>query len=115
VVLPNPDRALLHKQTGYARVRLEIPDVLLAPRTAVLQHGAGPVVFLQQTDRTFRARPVQLGRVGDDFVEILGGLQAGDQVVTEGGLLLDGQAQLARAAISPEAPPVKPSPSDAKP
>jgi Cu(I)/Ag(I) efflux system membrane fusion protein len=115
VVLPNPDRALRHQQTGYARVRLEIPDVLLAPRTAVLQHGAGPVVFLQQTDRTFRARQVQLGRVGDEFVEILGGLAEGDQVVTEGGLLLDGQAQLARAAVTPETPPASPSPGGAKP
>jgi Cu(I)/Ag(I) efflux system membrane fusion protein len=108
VVLPNPDRALLHKQTGYARVRLSVPDVLLAPRTAVLQHGGGPVVFLQQADRAFLARRVQLGRVGDEFIEILGGLQAGDRVVIEGGLLLDGQAQLARAAISEVEPPVPP-------
>jgi Cu(I)/Ag(I) efflux system membrane fusion protein len=109
VVLPNPDRALLHKQTGFARVRLSVPNVLLAPRTAVLQHGGGPVVFLQQADRAFHARRVQLGRTGDEFVEILGGLQAGDRVVTEGGLLLDGQAQLARAAISEVEPPVQPA------
>jgi Cu(I)/Ag(I) efflux system membrane fusion protein len=103
VVLPNRDQALRHKQTGYARVRLEIPDVLIAPRTAVLQHGAEPVVFLQQKDRAYLARRVSLGRVGDDTVEILAGVNAGDRVVTEGGLLLDGQAQLARAAITGDA------------
>ena len=100
VVLPNQDRALFHKQTASGRVRLEVPDVLLAPRSAVLQHGAEPIVFLQQADRAYVARRVALGRTGDDTVEILAGLQEGDRVVTEGGLLLDGQAQLARAAIT---------------
>jgi Cu(I)/Ag(I) efflux system membrane fusion protein len=100
VVLKNHDHALRHKQTGYARVRLEIQDVLIAPRSAVLQHSASPVAFLQQKDRAYLARQVQLGRVGDDTVEILGGLQEGDRVVTEGALLLDGQAQLARATVS---------------
>jgi membrane fusion protein, copper/silver efflux system len=100
VILKNHDHALRHKQTGYARVRLEIPDILIAPRSAVLQHSASPVVFLQQKDRAYLARQVQLGRVGDDTVEIIGGLQAGDRVVTEGALLLDGQAQLARATVS---------------
>lgn len=114
VVLANHDQTIFHKQTATGRVRLELPDVLLAPRSAVLQHGSEPVVFLQQADRTYRARRVQLGRVGDDRVEILAGLNEGDRVVTEGGLLLDGQAQLAHAAISgdhaehqPVAPPVE--------
>jgi Cu(I)/Ag(I) efflux system membrane fusion protein len=102
VVLPNRDRAFLHKQTGLARVRLEVPDVLVVPRTAVLQHGAEPVVFLEQSARAYLARRVRLGRAGDDTVEILDGLKAGDRVVSEGGLILDGQAQLARAAITGE-------------
>jgi len=100
VVLPNGDRALLHKQTGLGRVRLEIPDTLLVPRSAVLQHGAEPVVFVEQADRAYLARRVRLGRVGDDTVEVVDGLKAGERVVTEGGLILDGQAQLARAAIT---------------
>lgn len=102
VVLPNRDRALLHKQTGLARVRLEVPDVLVIPRTAALQHGAEPVVFVEQADRAYLARRVRLGRVGDDSVEVLDGLKAGERVVTEGGLILDGQSQLARAAITGE-------------
>jgi membrane fusion protein, copper/silver efflux system len=102
VILPNRDRVFLHKQTGLAHVQLEVPDVLLVPRSAVLQHGAEPVVFLEQSDHAYLARRVRLGRVGDATVEILEGLQAGDRVVTEGGLILDGQAQLARAAITGE-------------
>lgn len=124
VVLPNPDRTLFHKQTAYGRVQLEIPHLLLAPRRAVLQHGGEPVVFIEQADRTYAARRVSLGRVGDDQVEILSGLHDGDRVVTEGALLLDSQAQLARAAITGDDPghqhhapapavPAKTNPSDA--
>ena len=81
VILPNADRALFHKQTATGRVLLELPDVLLAPRTAVLQHGGEPVVFLQQTGRAYLARRVSLGRVGDDNVEILSGLKPKDKVI----------------------------------
>ena len=111
VVLPNRDRALLHKQTGLARVRLEIPDTLIVPRSAVLQHGAEPVVFIEQADRAYLARRVRLGRVGDQTVEVVDGLKEGDKVVTEGGLILDGQAQLARAAITGELAEPVPAPA----
>src|SRR6185312_12183215 len=104
VVMPNHDRRLFHKQTGYATVRLEIPDLLLAPRSAVLQHGAEPIVFLQQKDRAYLARRVELGRFGDDTVEVFAGLHEGERVVSQGGLLLDGQAQLARAAVTGDDP-----------
>ncbi|MDB6165909.1 MAG: cusB 1 [Lacunisphaera sp.] len=100
VVLPNPDHVLFHKQTATGWVRLEVPGLLVAPRTAVLQHGAEPVVFVEQGNRAYLAHRVQLGRVGDADVEILSGVSEGDRVVTEGGLLLDGQAQLARAALN---------------
>ncbi len=109
VILPNRDRALLHKQTGLARVRLEVPDVLVVPRTAVLQHGAEPIVFLEQANHAYLARRVRLGRIGDDTAEVVAGLKAGDRVVTEGGLLLDGQAQLARAATTGDATPAAPA------
>jgi membrane fusion protein, copper/silver efflux system len=99
VVLENPHRQLLHRQTGIATVKIESPDTLLVPRSAVLQHGGKPVVFVVQADRTYAAREIQLGRVGNTAVEVLAGLAAGDQVVTQGALLLDGQAQLAHAAI----------------
>jgi len=56
---------------------------------------------------------VRLGRVGDQTVEVVDGLKEGDRVVTEGGLILDGQAQLARAAITGELS--EPSPNAAAP
>ncbi len=111
VVLPNQDRALLHKQTATGRVRLEVSDTLLVPRSAVLQHGAEPVVFVEQADRAYLARRVRLGRVGDDTVEVVDGLKEGERVASEGGLILDGQAQLARAAVTGELAEPKSAPN----
>ncbi len=99
VVLENPDRALLHKLTAYGAVAAGSPDVLLVPRSAVLRHSGGPVVFVGRGKGSYAARKVQLGRMGDMDAEVIAGLAAGDRVVTEGGLLLDGQAQLAHAAV----------------
>jgi len=99
VVLDNPDRLLRHRQTAYATVRAESPDALLAPRSAILQHSGRAVVFVDRGGHAYAAREVQLGRIGDTEAEILAGLRAGDRVVTEGALVLDGQAQLAHAAV----------------
>ncbi|MDQ5978458.1 MAG: rane fusion protein copper/silver efflux system [Verrucomicrobiota bacterium] len=100
VVLDNADRRLLHRQTGIAAVRLDAPDLLLVPRSAVLQHSGSPVVFVDRGDQAYVATRIRLGRIGDTTAEVLGGLAAGDRVVTQGGLILDGQAQLAHAAVA---------------
>lgn len=99
VVLDNTQGHLLHRQTGIARVIIESSDTLLVPRSAVLQHGGRPVVFVDRGHRAYAAREIQLGRIGDTTAEVRNGLAEGDQVVTQGALLLDGQAQLAHAAL----------------
>lgn len=98
VLLENPDRRFLHRQTAQAVVQLDAPEVLLVPRNAVLRHRGRAVVFVDQGDHNYLARDVRLGRIGDTDAEVLGGLRAGDKVVTEGALILDGQAELAHAA-----------------
>ncbi len=99
VVLDNPERLLRHRQTATAVVQAEAADALLVPRSAVLQHGGRAVVFVDRGQLAYAARSVALGRIGDTDVEVLSGLREGDKVVTEGALVLDGQAQLAHAAV----------------
>jgi Cu(I)/Ag(I) efflux system membrane fusion protein len=79
VVLDNTNRQLLHRQTALARVTLESPETLLVPRSAVLQHGGHPVVFVDRGNRAYAARDIQLGRIGDTTAEVLAGLAEGDQ------------------------------------
>jgi Heavy metal binding domain/Barrel-sandwich domain of CusB or HlyD membrane-fusion len=73
----------------------ETGPVLTVPRSAVISRGSGPVVFLDKGDGHYTPRAVLLGRTGDEFYELLAGLDAGDKVVTNGNLLIDSEAQLA--------------------
>jgi Cu(I)/Ag(I) efflux system membrane fusion protein len=89
-----PRRALMHRLYAEGRVRVEFPEVLAAARSAVLNPGGRPVVYVDHGDGVFEQRDVRLGRVGDTDVEILDGLADGERVVVSGNLLIDSQAQL---------------------
>ena len=94
--LANPERRL--KPGMFARVLLsgdageDAPPVLAVPRLAVQRQGDAAVVFVKTGELRFERRPVELGQVADEWVEILAGLAAGDEVVTEGAFLLKSQA-----------------------
>lgn len=95
VIDPPHARRLLHSQLyADARVRIEIPDILLIPRAAVLSPDGRPRAYLDHGDGTYERRDLRLGRVGDDHYEVLAGLDEGDRVVLNGNLLIDAQAQL---------------------
>jgi hypothetical protein len=80
------------------RVLVNSPDVLAVPRNAVLQPGQQPVVYVDEANGNYQQRKVKLGRVGDEFVEVLDGLKEGEKIVTSGGLLIDAEAQISKSA-----------------
>jgi len=57
---------------------------LAVPRSAVIEDGGRDVVYLQTGGETFDRRPVRLGMVDGDYVEVLAGLSAGERVVSRG-------------------------------
>ena len=105
VELPNPKidgrRELLHKLYADGTVQVDSPAVLTVPRSAVIQTGPDAVVYLDQEGGSYAQTPVKLGHRGDKLVEILSGLHTGDKVVTNGNLLIDGQAEMNRAFGTP--------------
>lgn len=78
----------------YARVALPdgaVSDTLLVPETALLRFGQMERLFVAQ-DGKAHLRLVRSGEHREGRVEILAGLQAGEQVVVQGGeRLVDGQ------------------------
>ena len=100
VELPNPmvngSRELLHKLYADGLVKMEAPASLTIPRSAIIQTGPQALVYIDQGG-AYAQRQVTIGRRGDLLVEILTGLQAGEKVVTNGNLLIDGQAELNRS------------------
>jgi Cu(I)/Ag(I) efflux system membrane fusion protein len=110
VELPNPKvdgrRLLLHRLYADGAVNVDAPAVLTVPRSAVIQTGPEAVVYVDQEGGAYAQAPVKIGRRGDSLVEIISGLNAGDKVVTNGNLLIDGQAEMNRAFMSPATEPV---------
>ena len=100
VVLPNPDGAL--RAAMYANVQIAASagaePILSVPSSAVLDSGARQVVLVARDEGRFEPRPVRLGVRGDDWVQILDGIKAGDRVVVGANFLIDAESNL-RAAL----------------
>ncbi len=70
-------------------------DSLLVPREAVIRTGSQERVVLDLGDGRFRSVLVQIGRVTEQWIEILAGLEQGQQVVTSAQFLLDSESSKA--------------------
>ena len=87
-------RELYHRLYAEAIVKVDVPDVLAVPRSAVLMPGRQPVIYVDKGGGSYERRRVKLGRAGDDLREVLDGVSQGERIVTSGNLLIDAQAQL---------------------
>ena len=105
VELPNPPvngrRELLHRLYADGMVELEAPAVLTVPRSAVIETGPQAVVYIDQGGGAYEQAVLKTRRRGDAYIEVLSGVKEGDAVVTNGNLLIDGQAEMNRAFMSP--------------
>jgi membrane fusion protein, copper/silver efflux system len=83
----------------YATVELASAGrhALTVPVAAVLPTGTRNIVFVNRGDGRFLPREVRVGQHGDSLVEILEGLQPGDEVVASATFLLDSESNLAAA------------------
>jgi Cu(I)/Ag(I) efflux system membrane fusion protein len=102
--LINGRRVLLHRLYADGALKVAAPAMLTVPRSAVIETGPEAVVYVDRSEGAYARTVVKLGRRGDKLMEILSGIQAGDKVVTNGNLLIDGQAEMNRSFMSPVEP-----------
>jgi Cu(I)/Ag(I) efflux system membrane fusion protein len=95
ITVPNPGGRL--KPGMYATVTITASgaSALTVPRSAVVQTGERVLVFVDTGGGNMRAQPIQLGRTGSDYIEVLSGVVAGQRVVTSAQFLLDSESNLA--------------------
>lgn len=68
-----------------AHVFIATPESRLAiPRSAIIDDGGRPVVYIQTGGEMFVRRPVELGVLDGKLVEVLSGVAAGERVVSKG-------------------------------
>lgn len=104
------------KPNMYGRAKILLPpreNVLLIPREALIRSGDEQRVILAGEDGRFTVALVQSGLEFDDQVEIITGLDAGDQVVVSAQFLIDSESSLRAAFTRME--PVAEAAADAEP
>jgi cobalt-zinc-cadmium efflux system membrane fusion protein len=98
VVAANADGRLMPGQFVSARVVIDrIPVSLAVERQALQTLDAGEVAFVRDGEY-YEARRLQLGRGDEARVEVLGGLAAGEEYVTEGSYVVKADLEKASAA-----------------
>ena len=109
---PNQDGALFSQQFVNVRMLIETRrDVITVPVAALQRGSQGNFVYVVKDDSTVTARTVQLGAQEGPRVEVLGGVQPGERVVTDGldrlreGMKVEASAQ--RPAAQEEQVPQK--------
>jgi Cu(I)/Ag(I) efflux system membrane fusion protein len=98
IELPNPDGRL--KIDMYADVvfhEATEPPAIAVPVSAVIDSGTRQVVLVAKGEGRFEPRAVKLGRRGDGYVEVLDGVDNGEEVVTSATFLIDAESNLKAA------------------
>jgi Cu(I)/Ag(I) efflux system membrane fusion protein len=105
IELPSGAPALRPDTYLDAAIEAELGTALAVPSSAVLDTGREKLVFVDQGGGSFVPRMVKVGRVGDDYVEALSGVAAGEKVVVNGNFLLDSESQVRGASSAAEVQP----------
>jgi Cu(I)/Ag(I) efflux system membrane fusion protein len=101
IKVPNPEFKLKMNQYGEVSFRENLGEILSVHREAVLITGKRAVVFKEIEEGRFKPVEVHLGRIADDYYEVLHGLKDGDRVVTNGRFWLDAESRLQGAGAVP--------------
>ncbi len=118
---PNPQLKL--KPEMFAQVQIKSPvtkKVVVVPSEAVLDTGLKQRVFIALGNGRFEPREVKLGVYGDgnQYREVLAGLQGGEEVVTSAQFMLDSESRFQEARqmiLAPQPQESKEGPAPAAP
>jgi RND family efflux transporter MFP subunit len=108
-----PNREGRLKPGMYANVELDVSldDGLTVPTNALLASGTRQYVFVSLGDGHFEPRRVRIGQRLSEAVQILEGLEEGEQVATNAAFFIDSESQLRAALEGFAAPPAPAEPA----
>jgi Cu(I)/Ag(I) efflux system membrane fusion protein len=99
IELPNPNDRL--KIDMYADIVLQAgadeQPAIAVPASAVIDSGTRQIVLIAKGGGRFEPRAVKLGRRGGGYVEVLDGVNKGEEVVTAATFLIDAESNLKAA------------------
>ena len=95
----NPSGELRPEMFGEVVLHGTPREGLRIPQDAVIDSGADKIVFVAIGEGKFQPRKVRLGDVSGNNVEVVSGLNIGEQVVTRANFLIDSESRL-RASLA---------------
>jgi cobalt-zinc-cadmium efflux system membrane fusion protein len=95
-VIDNAKRLLKAEMLGTARIQRKLAAGVLVPASAVQLRGTEHWAYVQTEAGVYEPRRVKLGYEGIKEVLIVDGVQAGEQVVKDNGLLLAREFRIAQ-------------------
>lgn len=107
LVFRNPGVVLKPGMYVNITIAVSLGRQLVIPTSAVLQTGTRTITFVNHGNGNLEPRAIETGPQLDDFVVILNGLKAGEQVVSSANFLVDSEAQL-QAALGAFTPTPQP-------
>jgi membrane fusion protein, copper/silver efflux system len=93
----NPHGKLKPEMFADVEISVNLGEKLAVPEGAVIDTGVRQVVLVDRGSGYFEPREVRLGAKAGDVVEVLGGLLAGERVVTSANFLIDSESKLKEA------------------
>src|SRR5215831_9273540 len=98
IEVPNSNLALRPDMYANAELKIDYGRRLVAPQEAVLDSGFEQLVFVAHEGGYFESRKIRLGPKVDNNFIVLGGLKAGEKIVTSANFLIDSESRLKSAA-----------------
>ena len=113
--LPNPRGRLRPGMSAQMRLGARAEEALVVPAEAVIRTGQRAVVYIVEQPGRFTPVPVRVGRELGDKLEVLQGLQPGQQVVASGQFLIDSEASMQGVLLRQPGPGAAAPPASAAP
>ncbi len=97
LVFAKPGHKLKPGMYANLALKVDLGERLVVPESAVLHSGARKLVFVDRGQGRLEPRQVSLGVQADGYLEVLGGVEAGEKIAASGNFLIDSESKLAAA------------------
>ncbi len=95
--IPNPRGKLLPEMYANVEIKMALGRRLAVPEGAIINTGVRQMAIVDKGNGYFEPREVKVGSKVDDYYEVVGGLKAGERVVTSANFLIDSESKLKEA------------------
>lgn len=93
----NKDGLLKPNMYVDVEIRSDLGPLLVVPKEAVMDSGLRKIVFISLPDGYIQSREVKTGVSSDEYVQIIEGINAGEDVIVSGNFLIDSESRLKSA------------------